>query len=154
MQKVDIYIDAYHTGHLKKGTGTYSIILEYMTSYNFPVTRDYIGGISGTTKNRVALIALTEALGYIKRPCNLIITINSQYVAQAINSGAWLVWLETNKNAKGQVVKNLDLWQQVYKLLGEHQVELIYKDENPYSYCMRREIQKRNIELKEDKGNV
>lgn len=158
MQKVDIYIDALHKGHLKKGTGTYAIILEYMTSHNYPITRDYIGGISKTTKNRVALAALIEALSHLKRPCELSIVINSQYVVQAINSGTWLTWLETGHNAKGQPAKNLDLWQQVYELMEGHQVEITYKEQNSYSYCMRKEIEKRStekrIEYKEDTGNV
>lgn len=154
MQKVDIYIDTYHTGNLKKGTGTYSIILEYMTSKNFPITKDYIEGARSTTKNRTALIACISALKHMNRPCDIRITINSEYITQAINTNAWFEWLNTGKNAKGKPVKNMDLWQQLFELVDQHHTEFIFSERNSYSDCMYRELQKRNVDYKEDVNNV
>ena len=86
MQKVNIYIDVYHTGNLKKGTGTYSIVLEYMKSVQIPLTKQYIDGIKGTTKYRTEIHACIAALEHIIRPCDIEIVINSLHVTQAVNT--------------------------------------------------------------------
>lgn len=153
MQKVNIFIDAYHTGHLKKGTGTYSIILEYITSEGIPVTKDYIEGLKGTTNNRTAVKACITALEHMIKPCDINITINSKYITEAINTNAWFTWINTGKNAKGKPVKNMDLWKQLFELVDKHKTEFVYSEKNPYTVCMLSQIRKATIQYAEDTGN-
>jgi ribonuclease HI len=154
MKEVNIYIDTYHTGHLKKGTGTYSIVLEYITEKKEPFTREYIDGIQGTTKHRTELLACIVALNYIVLPCEITLRINSKYVTAAINEDTWISWLNTGKNAKGEPVKNLDLWQQLFELADKHHVIFRFTAMNAYSLYMSGLIKKTEIEYKEDAGNV
>ena len=74
--QTNIYIGAYHTGHLKKGTGTYFIVLECIKD-GHPVTREYIGGHKPTTKYRTELTACIDAFGHMLKSCDIIVHINS-----------------------------------------------------------------------------
>ena len=154
MKKVNIYIDVYHTGNLKKGTGTYSIVLEYMKSVQIPLTKQYIDGIKGTTKYRTEIHACIAALEHIIRPCDIEIVINSLHVTQAVNTTAWLQWIDTGKNAKGKPAKNMDLWRQLFKLVDKYQVILTYAESNQYSLYMKSVMKRKEIEYKEDTNNV
>lgn len=154
MKEVNIYIDAYHTGNLKKRTGTYSIVLEYMSEKKIPYTKQYIEGIKRTTKHRTELLACIDALDHIVLPCDITININSRYVTGAINDDTWISWLNTGKNAKGQPAKNLDLWQQLFELADEYPVTFRYAAINTYSLYMAGLMKKVEIEYKEDAGNV
>ncbi len=154
VQEVKIYINTYHSGNFKSGTGTYTIIMEYNSEKIKGWTKDIVDGYSGTSKPRIALLACIAALKRMIRPCKITIIINSKYIVNAVNDGNWLVWLETGKNAKRKPAANLDLWQQVYDLASIHEVEFVYMDKNTYTDCMLSEMKRRKIELKEDTGNV
>lgn len=153
MKEVNIYIDTYHTGHLKTGTGTYNMLLEYISGAGL-VTKRIHGGINRTTANRTAVMACIIALEQMVLPWTINIMINSKYVAQAINTGEWFKWLNTGKNAKGKPVKNLDLWQQLFELADKHHVTFEYAASNQYTLCMISMAKKVKIEFKEDEGNV
>lgn len=154
MQDVNIYINAYHTGHLKHGKGTYTIVLEYITRKNIPVTKEYIKGLSNTTLNRTALSSCIIALKDLIKECNVTLYINSVYVTRAINEGFWHEWIATGLNAKGKLASNIDLWQQLYDLASNHNVNFIYQEINPYTTYMLMMAKKIKIEYKEDNDNV
>jgi ribonuclease HI len=92
MEKVDIYIDVYHTGHLKKGTGTYGIVLEYVTAGGVPKTREYTGGVKNTSLNRTALYSCIASLGHLIRPCEVQVHINSEYIVRAVSGNLSSGW--------------------------------------------------------------
>ena len=83
------------------------------------------GGELNTTNNRMELQAVIEGLGALKRPCKVVLYLDSQYVRMGITE-----WIRGWK-AKGwrtstkQPVKNVELWQQLDKLVAEggHQIE-------------------------------
>ena len=153
MQEVNIYISTYHTGHLKHGTGTYTIVLEYMTSKNIPVTKEYIEGLTNTTRNRTAITSCIDALDHLIRKCNVNLFINSLHVVQAVDS-SWVNWLSTGLNAKGKPASNLDLWQQLYDQVEKHDVTFTYQETNSYTAYMYMMAGKKTIIFKEDKINV
>lgn len=148
MNEVNIYIDTYHTGNLKTGKGTYSIVLECFNSKGEPVTREYIGGIDNTTKNRTSIIACITAFEHILKPCEIKVLTNSMYIVQAIDN--LYKWLSTETNAKGKPVKNLDLWQQLYDLLRAHKVSFQYAESNQYTSYMSTMIKKADVIYKSD----
>jgi len=87
--------------------------------------KELFGGELNTTNNRMELQAVIEGLGALKRPCKVILYLDSQYVRMGITE-----WIRGWK-AKGwrtstkQPVKNVELWQQLDKLVSEggHQIE-------------------------------
>jgi ribonuclease HI len=87
--------------------------------------KELFGGELNTTNNRMELQAVIEGLGALKRPCKVTVFLDSQYVRMGITE-----WVRGWK-AKGwrtstkQPVKNVELWQQLDKLVAEggHQIE-------------------------------
>lgn len=151
---VTIYITVTHSGHLKYGTGLYSVALEYISEKHGPVVKEYFGGLSGTTANRNALSACISALGHIVIiPCDIKIIINSEYVAQAVNNNNWINWINTGLNAKGKPAINLDLWQQLFDLASKHNITVEYAQSNQYTLYMLSKAKKALIEPIEDTGN-
>ena len=79
-----------------------------------------------TTNNRMELRAVIEGLKALKRPARLQVVTDSSYVKNGIES--WIEgWKARNwmrKTSSGlKPVKNVDLWQELDRLLGIHQAE-------------------------------
>jgi ribonuclease HI len=135
--EVTIYIDVYHTGHLKAGTGSYNIMMEYINSKGEPKTKEYYEAITGTTKNRTALKACISALTHMTKTCNIKIVTNAQFVVNAINQN----WDKT---------KNADLWQQLLQGMSQHIVTFAYDMTNSYSTYMYTQMKKAVVKFEED----
>jgi len=80
------------------------------------------GGEAHTTNNRMEIMAVIQALRALKRPCDVVVHTDSQYVQKGMNE--WLAnwkrrgWLTAEKKP----VKNADLWQELDALVGLHTV--------------------------------
>lgn len=85
--------------------------------------RELFGGAASTTNNRMELIAVIEALSALKRPCDVIVHTDSQYVKLGITE--WLRQWERRgwKTADRKPVKNVELWQQLDELVHRHRVQ-------------------------------
>jgi ribonuclease HI len=64
------------------------------------------------------MMAVIEALGALKRPCAVVLHLDSQYVLKGITE--WLVGWKAKgwKTAAKQPVKNVDLWQRLDALVA------------------------------------
>ena len=86
--------------------------------------KELCGGEPLTTNNRMELMAVIEALSALKRPCEIALYLDSQYVRQGITS--WIHnWKRKGwKTADNKPVKNADLWQQLDALVhnSPHQI--------------------------------
>ena len=80
--------------------------------------KELFGGEAHTTNNRMELTAVIRARQALKRPCDVAIYTDSQYVRQGIT--AWIEgWRRKGwRTAGGKPVKNLELWQQLDRLAG------------------------------------
>jgi ribonuclease HI len=80
------------------------------------------GGEPHTTNNRMELMAAIAALEALKRPCLVDIHTDSQYLRDGVTS--WINRWKRNgwRTAGKKPVKNVDLWQRLDALLGEHRV--------------------------------
>lgn len=80
------------------------------------------GGQPDTTNNRMELLAVIEALKTLKRPCEVVVHTDSQYVQKGMTE--WLAnWKRRGwRTADKKPVKNADLWQQLDDLVSRHQV--------------------------------
>jgi len=84
--------------------------------------RELFGGEPATTNNRMELQAVIEALRALKRPMQVVVHTDSQYVQKGITE--WLRnWKARGwKTADRKPVKNVDLWQQLDELVAGHEV--------------------------------
>ena len=81
------------------------------------------GGERDTTNNRMELTAAIQALATLKRPCEVCLVTDSEYVMKGINE--WMPgWKKRGwKTAAKQPVKNADLWQQLDEQAARHKIE-------------------------------
>ena len=83
------------------------------------------GGEALTTNNRMELTAVIEAIGALKRPCQVTLYLDSEYVRKGITE--WIVGWKARgwRTAAKQPVKNADLWLRLDALLaaGEHRID-------------------------------
>ena len=81
------------------------------------------GGEAATTNNRMELTAVIRALQALKRSGEVQIHTDSQYVQKGITQ--WIHSWKRNgwKTADKKPVKNADLWQELDRLVGQHQIE-------------------------------
>jgi ribonuclease HI len=124
MDKVTIYTDGACSGN--PGPGGWAAIL---------ISGEHEKEISGhdlqTTNNRMELTAAIEALRALKRPCEVNIYSDSSYLIQCFNEKWMETWKRNGwkraKKIKNRVayepVMNLDLWQELDRLLQTHQVQ-------------------------------
>jgi len=85
--------------------------------------KELCGGELGTTNNRMEMMAVIEALAALKRPCAVVLHIDSQYVLKGMTE--WLVGWKAKgwKTAAKQPVKNVDLWQRLDALVASHTID-------------------------------
>ena len=115
MKKVCIYTDGASSGN--PGPGGWAAILTYGEN-----ERELSGGESATTNNRMELMAVISALTALKESCEVELWTDSQYIEKAINEG-WLAgWKRRGWKRKGGELKNIELWQELDRLLGLHKV--------------------------------
>ncbi len=81
------------------------------------------GAEGDTTNNRMELLAAIEGLEALKRPSEVVLTTDSQYLRQGIMS--WVANWKRNgwRTAARKPVKNQDLWQRLDAQAQRHQVD-------------------------------
>ena len=81
------------------------------------------GAEKQTTNNRMELTATIEALEQLKRPMDVVLTTDSQYVKDGITN--WIHgwkqkgWITSQRKP----VKNVDLWKRLDQAVAVHSVE-------------------------------
>lgn len=80
------------------------------------------GGALETTNNRMELTAAIEALAALKKPSQVELTTDSQYVRKGITE--WMsAWKKKGwRNSTKKPVKNKDLWERLDKEVSRHQI--------------------------------
>jgi ribonuclease HI len=113
--RVVIHTDGACSGN--PGPGGWGAILQWG-----PHTRELKGGEAHTTNNRMELMAAIVALETLKRPCDIDLHTDSQYLRQGITG--WIHGWKRNgwKTAEKKPVKNADLWQRLDAAVDRHTV--------------------------------
>ena len=115
MKEVTIYTDGTCSGN--PGPGGWAAILKYG-----PHEKELSGGEEETTNNRMELSGVIAALGALTERCSVTLYTDSQYIERAVNEH-WLDgWKKRGWRRREGPVKNLELWQELDRLLGEHSV--------------------------------
>lgn len=125
MPFVKIYTDGACANN--PGAGGFGIVLLYNDNKNVLHKKELSKGFKLTTNNRMELLAVIEALDYLKKPCKIELYSDSKYVVDAINQK----WLESwqDKNWKLHTkspVKNIDLWKKFLKSQKRHEIKFIW----------------------------
>ena len=119
MNKIVIYTDGACKGN--PGPGGWGALLRAADG----AEKELCGGEPETTNNRMEMMAVIEALSALKRPCHVILFVDSQYVLKGITE--WLHGWKAKgwRTAAKQPVKNVDLWQRLDALVhqSEHRIE-------------------------------
>ena len=100
------------------GAGGWGAILVYKGTQ-----RELSGAALETTNNRMELTAAAEALETLKRPCKVTLHTDSEYLKNGITR--WMTgWVRKNwRNAAGDPVKNMDLWERILAAAKAHEIE-------------------------------
>jgi ribonuclease HI len=85
--------------------------------------RELCGGELHTTNNRMEIMAAIRALQALKRPCQVELHTDSQYLRQGITE--WLPGWKARgwKTAAKAPVKNEDLWRELDEARARHKVD-------------------------------
>jgi ribonuclease HI len=100
------------------GPGGWAAILRYGKH-----ERVLSGAEAASTNNRMELTAAISALEALTRPCQVLVHTDSEYVRNGITR--WHQgWVRRNwRNAAGDRVANMDLWQRLLEAEKRHKVE-------------------------------
>ncbi|MET0026863.1 MAG: ribonuclease HI [Candidatus Thiodiazotropha sp.] len=113
---VELFSDGACKGN--PGPGGWGVVLRYAEH-----EKQLYGGEPDTTNNRMELMAVIQGLQQLKRPSQVRVTTDSQYVKNGITQ--WIHNWKRNgwKTASKQAVKNADLWRVLDQEVAKHQVE-------------------------------
>ena len=113
--KVIVHTDGACSGN--PGPGGWGVILDYNGT-----RKELSGGEADTTNNRMELMGAISALESLKRPCEVEMHVDSNYVKDGITR--WIHGWKKNgwKTADKKPVKNAELWQRLDTALGTHKV--------------------------------
>jgi ribonuclease HI len=113
--KIEIFTDGACRGN--PGPGAWAALLRYQGK-----EKTIYGTENPTTNNRMELMAAIQALMAVKKPCQISLSTDSQYVQKGITE--WLprwkqrAWFTANKKP----VKNSDLWKELAIQAERHQI--------------------------------
>ncbi len=113
--KVVIHTDGACSGN--PGPGGWGAILE-----SGPHRKELKGGEAQTTNNRMELTAAIEALEALKKPSDVELYTDSNYLRGGITG--WIKGWKRNgwRTADKKPVKNVELWQRLEQAEARHQV--------------------------------
>lgn len=116
MDKIEIYTDGACKGN--PGKGGWGALLVAGDK-----EKELFGGETETTNNRMELMAVIQALNALKRPCQITLHTDSQYVLKGITE--WIQGWKAKgwKTASKAPVKNVDLWQALDTARNAHEIE-------------------------------
>ncbi len=118
MNPIEIYTDGACKGN--PGPGGWGVLLKHGST-----EKELFGGEPSTTNNRMELMAVIQALTALKKPCDVTLFLDSQYVLKGITE--WIPGWKAKgwRTASKQPVKNVELWQRLDALVSTagHRIE-------------------------------
>lgn len=119
MKDIMIYTDGACSGN--PGPGGWGAVLLF-GEYR----KELSGADKHTTNQRMELVAAIEALSHLKESCRVKLYSDSAYLINCFQQGWYKNWLKNGwLNSKKQPVENQELWKELVRLNGIHQIEFI-----------------------------
>ncbi|MDO4621519.1 MAG: ribonuclease HI [Eubacteriales bacterium] len=123
---VDIYTDGSARGN-PDGPGGYGCVLQYTDRNGELHEKELSQGYKKTTNNRMELMAAIAGLEQLRRPCEVRLYSDSQYLVKAFNDHWIDSWIRKGwKRGKNEPVKNVDLWKRLLRAKEPHKVTFIW----------------------------
>ena len=123
--RVTVYTDGASRGN--PGPGGYGAVLCYVDPAGELHKLELSQGYERTTNNRMELLAVIAALEALKRPCEVEVWSDSQYVVNAFKQRWVDGWLRRGgKTAAKEPVKNVDLWKRLLAAMEPHEVSFTW----------------------------
>jgi ribonuclease HI len=98
------------------GPGGWAVLLRYGEQ-----VKEITGHEAGTTNNRMELTAALQALKSLRRPCQVDLYTDSEYLKRGITE--WLPgWRARGWRRKEGVLANADLWQALDEAMQPHEI--------------------------------
>jgi ribonuclease HI len=115
-ERVIIHTDGACSGN--PGPGGWGAVLQYNGT-----VKELKGGAALTTNNQMELTAAIEALNALKRPCDVELHTDSNYVKDGLTS--WIHGWKKNgwRTAAKKPVKNAALWQALDLAVQRHDIK-------------------------------
>jgi len=115
MPVVEIFTDGACRGN--PGPGGWGVVMR-----SGKHEKELYGGEANTTNNRMEMTAVVNALQALKKPSDVTLTTDSQYVRKGITE--WIANWKKNgwKTAAKKPVKNADLWQLIDASAATHTI--------------------------------
>lgn len=117
------HVHAYTDGACKgnPGPGGWGVLLQAGHT-----RKELFGGEAQTTNNRMELMAAIMALESLRKPCDVQLFTDSQYVLKGMTE--WLPGWKARgwKTADRKPVKNVDLWMRLEAALQPHKVTWVW----------------------------
>ncbi|QDH16288.1 ribonuclease HI [Swingsia samuiensis] len=117
------FVDIWTDGGCKPnpGPGGWGVLLFFKGK-----EKELWGGEAETTNNRMELTAAAEALEALTRPCMVRLHTDSEYLRNGITR--WHEgWVRRKwRNAAGDPVANMDLWQRILDVSKKHDIEWLW----------------------------
>ena len=110
LNSIDIYTDGACKGN--PGPGGWGVLLK-----SAGAEKELFGGERQTTNNRMEMMAVIQGLKALKRPCQVNLYLDSEYVRKGITE--WIHGWKARgwRTAAKEPVKNADLWQEMDALV-------------------------------------
>ncbi|ULH16479.1 ribonuclease HI [Deinococcus sp. KNUC1210] len=119
-ENVDLYADG--ACDTTAGHGGWACILRYGDH-----EMELGGHAEQTTNNRMELTGLLEGLKALKRPCQVRVVTDSQYLRKAFTDKWILNWQRNGwKTAGKDPVKNQDLWEELIVQAKKHALTFVW----------------------------
>jgi ribonuclease HI len=121
MQEVHIYTDgACFDNGLPTAVGGYGCVLTYTGYYSRVHSKEISGRVLSTptlyvTNQRVEIIAAIKAISILRRPCNVILYSDSQYLV-----------MSCSKNNRWKRKSNQDLWAELDIVSAPHEIDYMW----------------------------
>lgn len=123
MDDVNLYIETRMKG-LRAKKGYYSYVLEALDRDGNPREKDARSGfgiVEDATETKLTLTALTEALKRFRKPCSVRVITECDGFLNTLSGGWARNWKKNGwKTARGEPVKNAQLWKEFTELVSNH----------------------------------
>jgi len=119
LKKVELFTDGACSGN--PGPGGWGAILRYGSH-----EKEFSGGESDTTNNRMELRAVIEGLFNLKEGCAVTVHTDSKYVMDGINKYIANWKAKGWKTSTNKPVKNQELWERLDLEIQRHKVNWVW----------------------------
>lgn len=142
MYQINLYLETSIRG-VRSTIGWYGYVLEWVDAHGKTRTVTDFKCESGVTPNQLILVALRDALRRMTKPSEILIYTDALYLRG--NYMDYLpLWRKNGwKTARGEPVKNRELWEEVVEAAEPHRIAFGKQYQHAYKAWMVSELTRR-----------